>query len=146
MFAAPSHVLYHLLSLVNLEPVLLGGGQAICTVAMGRVDRGAGTDLRSGSTPQHLLFSIPRDCTFQPTEVAALKRACLNHKPISQTRSQLMNEAGEGVWCRGGSVPSSKALTGKVHHLSLSGARETAFRSEQRPFGQQRPFGAGVCL
>ena len=30
-----------------------------------------------------------------------------------------MNKAGDGVWCRGGSVPSSEALTGKVHHLSL---------------------------
>lgn len=30
-----------------------------------------------------------------------------------------MNKAGEGIWCRGGSVPSSEALTGKVHHLSL---------------------------
>ena len=30
-----------------------------------------------------------------------------------------MNKAGEGIWSRGGSVPSSEALTGKVHHLSL---------------------------
>lgn len=58
MFAAPSHVLYHLLSHVSLAPVPSGGGQVICPVAMGRVDRGAGTDLRSGSTPQLVLFRL----------------------------------------------------------------------------------------
>lgn len=49
MFAAPPMSCIICFSLVNLEPVLLGWGPGICTVAMGRVDRGAGTDLRSGS-------------------------------------------------------------------------------------------------